>query len=522
LALSGSVAFRLAFARPVSVLLLLAFELGLLAVYLGGIWRLPFESSLCALLGGQCLAVIKLERIRQIRHSGQQILASIGVCVVLGVWLWATGAETLSLWMLIGLAGATIALYWLLHLADIGLPAILGGILAVGSVGLLLNALLGTMAVLVGPGLIYSAIVMLLAIRLKQGIAGHSVRYTTTISVGLLVIVLLYGTALNVQQWNADLSQEDIAYIWQDGSSIAAGINPYSRVETVITSGNNKFSTYFPLFYLIVALSQTLGVTTFSGFIELWRYVCLGFNLLIAVLISYGLARRSQALLGVFFAGIWLLNIWSLHVARVLQIDFLPISFLLLSILLFERQRRWALLCFGVSLAIKQIGIFLLPVYLILIWQRATDHQNPRLTWPVVRTLASGLALMLCVPLLVSLPFLLWDAEGFVRSILISVTRNPETVIALETFDHLTRQIFPDFSGTPTKLPMLLFMGAIYVAVFQRKIGLAASAFGIITAFTILNSVLFFQYWAWFMAVLPLLLWEGKYSEVRSQESECA
>jgi hypothetical protein len=115
---------------------------------------------------------------------------------------------------------------------------------------------------------------------------------------------------------------------------------------------------------------------------------------------------------------------------------------------------------------------------------------------------------MLCVPLLVSVPFLFWDAEGVVRSVLISVTRNPETVIALETFDHLTRQIFPDFSGTPTKLPMLLFMGVIYVAVFQRKIGLAASAFGIIIAFTILNSVLFFQYWAWFMAVLPLLLWE--------------
>ncbi len=181
---------------------------------------------------------------------------------------------------------------------------------------------------------------MMVANQLKQGFAGRSIRYATTLSLCLLAPLLLYGIILNMQLWNTDLSQEDIAFIWRDGSQIAQGVNPYARVESVIISGNNKFSTYFPLFYLIVALTNKLGVSTFSAFIDLWRYVCLAFNLLIAVLIYYGLARRSYALLGVFFAGIWLFNIWSLYVAQVLQIDFLPIGFLLLSIMLFDRQRR--------------------------------------------------------------------------------------------------------------------------------------------------------------------------------------
>ncbi|MDZ4719423.1 MAG: hypothetical protein SH847_13290 [Roseiflexaceae bacterium] len=519
-ALSGYAAVRLAVARALPIIFLLALKLGLLAVYLAAAWRFPLFLTCLALCSGQCLALIGLERARQIGNRWLRIAADTGVCVALGIWLAATAAGILSFAMLIGLAATTYALYLLLRQAAVGMPAILGISLGVGLVGLLLNTLLGSMAVLIGPGLIYGAIGILAAVILKRGIAGRSIRYETTLSACLLFLLLVYGTALNVQQWSADLSQEDIAFIWQDGTSIAAGINPYARVETVITSGNNKFSTYFPLFYLLVALTNKLGVVSFSGFIALWRYGCLAFNLLIAVLIYSGLARRSNALLGVFFAGIWLLNIWSLHVARVLQIDFLPISFLLLSILLFDRQPRMALLCFGVSLAIKQIGIFLLPVYLILIWQRNDSAPSSKRPGAVVRELAGGLALMLSIPLLVSLPFLIWDAESFIRSILISVTRNPETVIALETFDHLTRQIFPDFSGTPTKLPMLLFMLLIYGAVFQRKIGLAGSTFGSIVAFTILNSVLFFQYWAWFMAVLPLLWWELGERGVRSQKSE--
>ncbi len=148
---------------------------------------------------------------------------------------------------------------------------------------------------------------------------------------------------------------------------------------------------------------------------------------------------------------------------------------------------------------------------MILIWQSATtqpDQQHAGTNWTVARELVAGLALILSIPMLTSLPFLIWDAQSYIRSILVSVTRNAETVIALETFDHLTRAISPDFKGAVTKLPMFLFMLLVYVTVFQRKIGLAGGTFGIIVAFTVLNSVLFFQYWAWFMAVLPLLLCE--------------
>jgi uncharacterized membrane protein len=49
---------------------------------------------------------------------------------------------------------------------------------------------------------------------------------------------------------------------------------------------------------------------------------------------------------------------------QIAQIDFIPIFFLLLALVLLERRSAAAMVLFGVSLAAKQIAIFLVPLFL--------------------------------------------------------------------------------------------------------------------------------------------------------------
>jgi hypothetical protein len=92
---------------------------------------------------------------------------------------------------------------------------------------------------------------------------------------------------------------------------------------------------------------------------------------------------------------------------------------MVLSLGLFEKYRRTSLLLFGFSLAIKQIAIFLMPLYLIWEYQQSRSWQ---------KVFVAGLW-MAVIPLLASIPFLIWNAEGFIKSIVFSATR-----IALDHF----------------------------------------------------------------------------------------
>jgi hypothetical protein len=135
----------------------------------------------------------------------------------------------------------------------------------------------------------------------------------------------------------------------------------------------------------------------------------------------------------------------------------------------------------------------MVPLYLIWIWQ----SQDSR-SW---RKITSLTFLLVCVPLVFIMPFLLWDASGFVKSVLISATRNAESHFGIPSIDVLLLM-----SGLPAKIPMLALMGTTYLLTWNRRINHYVASFFTMLIFVNFNSVLFRQYMAWVIPLIPMAL----------------
>jgi uncharacterized membrane protein len=263
---------------------------------------------------------------------------------------------------------------------------------------------------------------------------------------------------------------------------------------------NDKYATYFPLFYLLGALTELLGFSTYKEWIHFWRWGFLLCNLGIALLLFIIVYRRGQVILALFSILFWLFSRWTLNLTTSGQIDFLPIFFLVASLALFERNQRLALLLFSFSLATKQIAIFLVPVYLIWIWQSSEQS-----AW---KRLGEGMLIMCSVPLVTSLPFIIWNAEGFFKSIIFSATRLAENHFKVDSFDQLVAEGMPSFVGLPAKLPMLFLMGLVYIVAMRHMLGKYGAVLLILSVFVEFNSVLFRQYMTWIVPFIPLAVSE--------------
>ena len=285
----------------------------------------------------------------------------------------------------------------------------------------------------------------------------------------------------------------DIYFVWRDGSRLAAGQNPYEAILAGNMRENRKYPTYLPLFYVLVAGAYRLGVTEYGDWMRLWRPLVLASHLGIAILLFVACWRAGRPVLGAFAALFWGLNRWTLYVVGVAHVDFPPILCLLGSLLLFETRRRVSLLLLGLSLALKQIAVFVTPLYLVWTW-RETREPDARL--PETTRAAGWIAL---VPGLVSLPFLAWNAEAFVRSVLFSATRNPDSHVSALSFVATL-----GLAGLSSRLPMLLLMGLVLVAAAHREIGRYLAVLLLLATFVDFNSVFYLQYMAWLVPFLVL------------------
>lgn len=118
-----------------------------------------------------------------------------------------------------------------------------------------------------------------------------------------------------------------------------------------------------------------------------------------------------------------------------------------------------------------------------------------------------------------SLPFLIWNAEGFVKSILFSATRQGSLhVEAAPSVDLLYSQQFGWIVGLKAKLLVLFLMGLIYLSSLKEKIGMFVASAMVMMVFLYFNSVLFLQYFLWPLCLTLFALVEGmpKFSKERS------
>jgi len=341
--------------------------------------------------------------------------------------------------------------------------------------------------------------------RLKQYIYTHGIALITLAAILVVGLVIHdYFWELPIETWDThklfnqddkfDLVQQDIVFVFNEGDNLQHGRNPYASAVALGDNlqWNQGNATYLPVFYILSWLSQEIGLEDFLQWLGFWRVIFLIFNLSIAYLLFYIPYHRYGSLaLACFAALFWLFNRWTLHMTMIYHIDFVAIFFFLVSLITWPQRKKLALLAFGLSLSVKQIAIFMIPLYLIWIWQ-ATE--KPKIKQFIILSVIMG-----SIPLLVSGPFLAWNAEGFIKSIFISATRNSESHFGIPSIDTLI-----GLTGIPAKIPMLLLMFVTFYLAWKRKINQFMAALFIMIVFVDFNSVLFRQYLTWVVPLIPL------------------
>jgi hypothetical protein len=306
---------------------------------------------------------------------------------------------------------------------------------------------------------------------------------------GFVVLVIAFvALRINIRFWSLDTRGSDTYYSWVEGGRIRDGNNPYERILHGNMRENRKYATYFPLFYEVSALTQLAGYRQYASWIGFYRYIFLAFNLAVGfALFALTFSRRGWALslLAVLF---WYFNRWTLTASKIVALDFIPIFLMVVSLGIFERHRKTSLLLFSLSIAIKQIAVFILPLYLIWEYQQSRSFKN---------VIIAGLWIA-SIPFITSVPFLVWNAEGFIRSIAFSATRDATNSYTWESID-----IVANLKGLIGRLPILAVLVTAYFASWQKALGHYAAAMLVMATFIAFNPVLYVQYFAW---VMPLLL----------------
>lgn len=312
------------------------------------------------------------------------------------------------------------------------------------------------------------------------------------VAIAALAIALV-AVRVNLRFWSLDTVGTDTYYSWIEGRRINDGRNPYERVLHGDMEENNKYATYFPLFYEASALVQKLGIRQYQAWIDFWRYIFLGCNIAVGLALCAILFSQRTWALALLAMPFWYFNRWTMNASATVALDFIPIFLMILSLGLFERYRKTSLILFGVSLAIKQIAIFLAPLYLVWEYQQTRSFK---------KTMLAGLWIVL-VPLLASIPFLFWHAEGFFKSIAFSATRTALNHFGAESIDSIL-----NLNGLVARIPFLIMLCGVYFIAWQKAVGRFGSAMLVMAMFIAFNSILFQHYPAWLMPLLPLAVGE--------------
>ncbi len=305
------------------------------------------------------------------------------------------------------------------------------------------------------------------------------------------------------------LEEQDIFAIFNEGDRIQRGINPYARALDFEDSieWNQIFATYLPISYTLAWLTQEIGLEDFLQWLGFWRVIFLIANLSIAYILFYiPYHRHNNLVFAVLASLIWFFNRWTLHMTMIYHIDFIAIFFLLLSLVLWPKNRNISLLAFGLSLGVKHIAMFMIPLYIIWIWQSVENRS--------IKEFIRLNLVMASIPLIVSAPFLVMNASAFAKSIFVSATRISESHFGAPSIDTLLM-----FTGIPAKIPMLGLMSITFLAAWKKKIKYFTAALLIILVFVDFNSVLFRQYMTWVSPLLLLALCETFITATKTKQN---
>lgn len=279
----------------------------------------------------------------------------------------------------------------------------------------------------------------------------------------------------------------DIYNVWEEGTRLATGTNPYARIIGKSLRENDNYPTYLPLSYLFVALLHRLGIQQFPDFLAVWRALSLACHLGIGVLTFQTYRSRSMPFLGLIACTVLLFGRWSAYIIDVQHLEFIALLPLLIAGHQLKRRPILSALLFGLSLCVKQIGILVLPCFLLALHSESTTDKPARSIQPWKYGL-----LALLPPLLICLPFLIDYGTGFVLSMFFSASR--------EFSDHGiatgSRLILLDLDST--RYFMAALLAANWLAQAKEKVNFWLASSITLLIFLQFNPVIFGQYYIWF------------------------
>lgn len=335
------------------------------------------------------------------------------------------------------------------------------------------------------------------------------------ITLTALVVPFLLLLPLLEDYARHDLTEADIRQIYKEGLRIRKGDNPYERIIEH-PGDNNDYPTYLPGFYLLAAATRDVAGKPFQDWLTLWRAIFFGCHLGIGYIIFFRLWRRNGLTLAVVGSSFWLFNRWPLMVLRIAHLEPLAILLLMLSLVIMRRHFMIACVLFGMSLAVKQIAVFMFPVHLMWAWRLEDDPRRR------IRNTALAAACCMAVPLIVSIHFFADEPMGFIKSLLFSVNRKGEANVGgggdfeipsidmlLRFDDRLENTIVAPVRRVIAKVFLFGLMLLSYRLAYRRQIRPFALSMLILLIFCDFHSVFFPQYVVWPLAVLPLALGEA-------------
>jgi uncharacterized membrane protein len=208
-----------------------------------------------------------------------------------------------------------------------------------------------------------------------------------------------------------------------------------------------------------------------------------------------------------------LLGRWSACIIEVQQLEFAAILPLVLAGLLLRRRPVVSALLFGLSLRLKHLGILLLPCFLIEL-ARVTANAAPTDRHPMGSLLRYSL-LALGLPALLSMPFLLQAADGFLLSMVLSLSREASDFGAATGSPLLLASA----EGSRVLLLALLLLTLLSQAKEQLVFWTASAM--LLLLFVQFSPVVFGQYFIWVLSVgLIAVVTHGGTSHQHRRDSE--
>src|SRR5512144_1735101 len=93
-------------------------------------------------------------------------------------------------------------------------------------------------------------------------------RISLLTSILAVVVLILLSRPVNSPIPKTDPNNEDIHYSFLEGERLVNRQNPYTRIIGSDIRTNQKYPTYFPLFYEVSYFSQNLGLSSFESWLS--------------------------------------------------------------------------------------------------------------------------------------------------------------------------------------------------------------------------------------------------------------